>query len=92
MNTGADIARTYPYMSWRKNSMDARAKHCKRSLKKLRRQEAQGATIKTVEIGEDFEAMLAPEDELKNIKSTLSSRRPPLASGFCTTRSPTSRT
>ena len=27
VNTGADIARTYLYMSWRKNSMGARAKH-----------------------------------------------------------------
>lgn len=68
VNTGADIARTYLYMSWRKNSMGARAKHGEQSLKKLRRQEAQGATIKTVEIGKDFEAMLALEDELKNLK------------------------
>ena len=68
VNTGADIARTYLYMSWRKNSMGARAKHGEQSLKKLRRQEAQGATIKTVEIGKDFEAMLALEDELKSLK------------------------
>ena len=27
VNTGADIARTYLYMSWRRNSMGARAKH-----------------------------------------------------------------
>ena len=27
VNTGADIARTYLYMSWRKNNMGARAKH-----------------------------------------------------------------
>ena len=68
VNTGADIARTYMYMSWRRNSMGARAKHGEQSLKKLRRQEAQGAVIKTVEIGKDFEAMLALEDELKKLK------------------------
>ena len=42
VNTGADIARTYLYMSWRKNSMGARAKHGEQSLKKLRRQGGPG--------------------------------------------------
>ena len=37
----------------------SRAKHGEQSLKKLHRQEAQCATIKTAEIGKDFEAMLA---------------------------------
>lgn len=68
VNTGADIARTYMYMSWRRNSMGKRAKHGEQSLKKLRRQEAQGAVIKTVEIGKDVDAMIALEDELKKLK------------------------
>ena len=50
----------------------SRAKHGEQSLKKLRRQEAQDATIKTVEIGKDFEVMLALEDELKNLKVDFS--------------------
>lgn len=68
VNTTADVVRTYMCMSWRRSSVGAKAKHGEQSLKKLRRQESQGAVIETVEIGKDFDAMIALEGELKKLK------------------------